>query len=105
MHILGEDSVSFDAETIEAHGYSDWSTSNSSGRPVAVVYPTTTEQVSQIAKICNQHAVPMGMSKCRGAVNTALLWMLTCMQCHLELDHPWKETSHLPIVVYVSILL
>lgn len=58
--MLGGDAVSFDEDTIEHHGYSDWSTSNSLGRPVAVVYPKTTEEVSRIAKICNKHDVPMG---------------------------------------------
>ncbi|KAK6078954.1 d-lactate dehydrogenase [Seiridium cupressi] len=56
---IGEDAVSFDEDTIEDHGYSDWSTSNSLGRPVAVVYPRTTEEVSKIAQICNKNNVPM----------------------------------------------
>ncbi|KAK2006203.1 glycolate oxidase [Colletotrichum eremochloae] len=56
---LGRDAVSFDEDEIEMHGHSDWSTSNSSGRPVAIVYPRTTEDVSKIAKICNRHRVPM----------------------------------------------
>ncbi|KAK9777200.1 hypothetical protein AB5N19_12268 [Seiridium cardinale] len=56
---IGEDAVSFDEDTIEDHGYSDWSTSNSPGRPVAVVYPRTTEEVSKIAQICNKNNVPM----------------------------------------------
>ncbi|KAK1994782.1 glycolate oxidase [Colletotrichum falcatum] len=56
---LGRDAVSFDEDEIERHGHSDWATSNSSGRPVAVVYPRTTEDVSRIAKICNRHTVPM----------------------------------------------
>ncbi|KXH40725.1 glycolate oxidase [Colletotrichum nymphaeae SA-01] len=56
---LGEGVVSFDEDEIEVHGHSDWSTSNSSGRPVAIVYPKTTEDVSQIAKVCNKYNVPM----------------------------------------------
>ncbi|KAK1724171.1 glycolate oxidase [Colletotrichum acutatum] len=56
---LGEGAVSFDQDEIEVHGHSDWSTSNSSGRPVAIVYPRTTEDVSQIAKVCNKYNVPM----------------------------------------------
>ncbi|KAK1701634.1 glycolate oxidase [Colletotrichum lupini] len=56
---LDEGAVSFDEDEIEVHGHSDWSTSNSSGRPVAIVYPKTTEDVSQIAKICNKYNVPM----------------------------------------------
>ncbi|KAL2220196.1 hypothetical protein M432DRAFT_638350 [Thermoascus aurantiacus ATCC 26904] len=56
---LGEDAVSYDEDVIESHGYSEWSTSNSSVRPVAVVYPRSTEDVSLIAKICNKYNVPM----------------------------------------------
>ncbi|KAL2010482.1 hypothetical protein VTN00DRAFT_6289 [Thermoascus crustaceus] len=56
---LGNDSVSYDEDVIESHGYSEWSTSNSSVRPVAVVYPASTEDVSLIARICNKYNVPM----------------------------------------------
>ena len=52
--------MSFDEESIQAHGFSDWSTSNSAGRAVAVVYPRSTEEVSKIAKICNDLSVPIG---------------------------------------------
>lgn len=52
-----------DTEVIEAHGHSDWSTSNSTGRPVAIVYPRTTEDVSKIAQICTQYNTPMGKNK------------------------------------------
>ncbi|PYH76782.1 hypothetical protein BO82DRAFT_194985 [Aspergillus uvarum CBS 121591] len=57
--ILGDEFVSMDAEDIENHGYSDWSTSNTTERPVAVVSPATTEQVSQIARVCSKYRVPM----------------------------------------------
>ncbi|KAH8890452.1 glycolate oxidase [Thozetella sp. PMI_491] len=56
---LGEDKVSYDSEDIERHGFSDWSTSNSTGRAVAIVYPRTTEDVSKIASICYSRSVPM----------------------------------------------
>ncbi|KAH8655406.1 hypothetical protein BX600DRAFT_385420 [Xylariales sp. PMI_506] len=56
---LGEESISYDEDDVEAHSYSDWSTSNSDGRPVAIVYPKTTEEVSEIAKICSKYTVPM----------------------------------------------
>lgn len=52
--------MSYDEDVIESHGYSEWSTSNSSVRPVAVVYPRSTEDVSLIAKICNKYNGPMG---------------------------------------------
>ncbi|ETS81465.1 hypothetical protein PFICI_06467 [Pestalotiopsis fici W106-1] len=57
--LLGKDGISYDESVIEAHGYSDWSTSNSTGRPIAIVYPETTEQVSSIAKICHHYDTPM----------------------------------------------
>ncbi|RDW78913.1 FAD-binding oxidoreductase [Aspergillus mulundensis] len=57
--LLGDDSVSFDEDDIEAHGHSDWSTSNSPGRAVAVVYPKSTEEVSRAAAICYKHNVPI----------------------------------------------
>lgn len=58
--ILGAGAVSFDEDVIEAHGHSDWSTSNSSGRPIAIVYPNNSKDVSEIAKVCCKHSVPMG---------------------------------------------
>ncbi|KAI0600611.1 glycolate oxidase [Biscogniauxia sp. FL1348] len=54
-----EDIVSTDPEDLHAHGYSEWSTTNPDGLPVAVVYPRSTEQVSIIAKICHKHRVPI----------------------------------------------
>jgi D-lactate dehydrogenase (cytochrome) len=57
--LLGDDFVSLDEGDIEAHGHSDWSTSNTKARPVAIVLPETTEDVSKIAKICSQYRVPM----------------------------------------------
>jgi D-lactate dehydrogenase (cytochrome) len=51
--------VSFDEDVIEHHGHSDWSTANTPERPVAVVYPRTTEDVSAIARVCSEHDVPM----------------------------------------------
>ncbi|KAK4222810.1 hypothetical protein QBC38DRAFT_489000 [Podospora fimiseda] len=57
--VLGQDYVSYDTEVLEHHGHSDWSTSNSPERAVAVVYPRTTSDVSTIAKICTRRNVPM----------------------------------------------
>lgn len=56
---LGEDAVSYDEDVIEHHGHSDWSTANTVERPVAIIYPQSTEDVSIIAKICNERSVPM----------------------------------------------
>ncbi|KAG6057566.1 hypothetical protein E4U33_007476, partial [Claviceps sp. LM78 group G4] len=41
--LLGEDAVSVDASDIEEHSFSEWSTSNSDIRPVAVVRPQSTD--------------------------------------------------------------
>src|SRR5690606_4671438 len=57
--VLGQDAVCYDTDVLEHHGHSDWSTSNSPGRAVAVVYPKTTDDVSAIARICNNRRVPM----------------------------------------------
>ncbi|QPC77878.1 hypothetical protein HYE68_008630 [Fusarium pseudograminearum] len=57
--LLGEVAVSTDWDDLEEHGHSEWSTSNSDSRPVAVIRPQTTEQVSTIARICTTYKVPM----------------------------------------------
>jgi len=56
---LGDECVSFDEDDIEVHGYSEMSTSNTDKRPVAIVTPRSTEEVSKIAKICTKYLVPM----------------------------------------------
>ncbi|KAH6982668.1 hypothetical protein EDB80DRAFT_625638 [Ilyonectria destructans] len=56
---LGEDGVSVDKDDLEDHGFSEWSTSNTEVRPIAIVHPKTTEDVSAIAKICTTYKVPM----------------------------------------------
>jgi FAD/FMN-containing dehydrogenase len=58
---LGEDEdiISTDADDLHAHGYSEWSTVNPDGLPVAVAYPRSTEQVSIIARICHKYRVPI----------------------------------------------
>ncbi|KAK3388998.1 FAD-linked oxidase-like protein [Sordaria brevicollis] len=57
--IEGEDIISTDPEDLHAHGYSEWSTTNPEGLPVAVAYPRSTEQVSTIARICHKYRVPI----------------------------------------------
>ncbi|KAL2257486.1 hypothetical protein VTK26DRAFT_110 [Humicola hyalothermophila] len=54
-----EDIISTDPEDLHAHGYSEWSTTNPEGLPVAVAYPRSTEQVSAIARICHKYRVPI----------------------------------------------
>lgn len=55
----GEDSVSFDQDVIDYHSHSEWSTSNTPERPVAVVYPRSTADVAAIARICYEYNAPM----------------------------------------------
>lgn len=51
--------MSYDEDDIETHGFSDWSSINSTGRGVALVYPRSTEDVSKIAAVCHKHRVPI----------------------------------------------
>ncbi|KAM7187928.1 mitochondrial D-lactate dehydrogenase [Rhypophila sp. PSN 637] len=55
----GEDIISTDPEDLHAHGYSEWSTTNPEGLPVAVAYPRSTEQVATIARVCHRYRVPI----------------------------------------------
>ena len=57
--ILGEDAISTEDEDLHAHGYSEWSSINIDQLPVAVAYPKSTEEVSQIAKVCSKYKCPM----------------------------------------------
>jgi D-lactate dehydrogenase (cytochrome) len=57
--ILGEDAISTDDEDLRYHGYSEWSTINIDQLPVAVAYPKSTDEVSQIALACTRYKVPM----------------------------------------------
>ncbi|KAF1995766.1 D-lactate dehydrogenase mitochondrial precursor [Amniculicola lignicola CBS 123094] len=58
-YALGEDAISTDDEDLHLHGYSEWSSINIDQLPVAVAYPKSTEEVSQIAKVCHRYKVPM----------------------------------------------
>ncbi|KAK0625076.1 hypothetical protein B0T17DRAFT_577776 [Bombardia bombarda] len=51
--------VTYDPVALDAVGHSEWSTSNSPVRAVAIVYPRTTADVVEIAKICHRDRVPM----------------------------------------------
>jgi len=57
--MLGEDSVSTEDEELRRHGYSEWSSVNIDVLPIAVAFPKSTEEVSQIAKLCTKYKVPM----------------------------------------------
>jgi hypothetical protein len=57
--MLGEDAISTDDEDLHRHGYSEWSSINIDTLPVAVAYPKSTEEVSQIAKVCHKYHIPI----------------------------------------------
>ncbi len=56
---MGEDAISTDDEDLRSPGYSEWSSINIDPLPVAVAYRKSTEEVSQIAKVCTKHRMPM----------------------------------------------
>ncbi|UPX13821.1 D-lactate dehydrogenase (cytochrome) [Ascochyta rabiei] len=56
---FGEDTISTDDEDLHRHGYSEWSSINIDQLPVAVAYPKSTEEVSQLAQICHKYKIPM----------------------------------------------
>ncbi|KOS45018.1 hypothetical protein ACN38_g4050 [Penicillium nordicum] len=56
---LGEDTVSTEEDELHQHGFSEWSSLNADRLPVAIAYPKTTQEVSEIAKVCNKYRMPM----------------------------------------------
>ena len=56
---LGEEAIVTDEDDIQEHAYSEWSSINSPVRPVAIAYPQSTEEVSEIARICSRYRMPM----------------------------------------------
>ena len=62
-YALGTDAISTDDDDLLMHGYSEWSSINIDQLPVAVAYPKSTAEVSQIAKVCHKYKVPMSTSQ------------------------------------------
>jgi D-lactate dehydrogenase (cytochrome) len=56
---LGDDTISTDEDELHQHGFSEWSSLNADRLPVAIAYPKTTQEVSEIAKVCNKYRMPM----------------------------------------------
>ncbi|MCJ1306351.1 D-lactate ferricytochrome c oxidoreductase [Hypocenomyce scalaris] len=61
VEIVGEDNVSTTEGDLQSHSGSDWSsyTTKDTERPFLIVYPSTTEEVSKIAKICHDRKIPI----------------------------------------------
>ncbi|RPB04351.1 FAD-binding domain-containing protein [Choiromyces venosus 120613-1] len=58
--LLGAEHVSTAEEDLTRHSTSEWSSHHGGKRtPFLIVYPSTTEEVSRIAKICHQRRIPM----------------------------------------------
>ena len=59
--IVGKDNVSTTQDDVVAHAGSEWSSHlrKDSEKPFLVVYPTTTEEVSEIMKICHLRRIPV----------------------------------------------
>ncbi|KAJ5970639.1 FAD-linked oxidase C-terminal [Penicillium vulpinum] len=56
---LGEDTISTEEDELQQHGFSEWSSLNAERLPVAIAYPKSTQEVSEIAKVCNKYRMPM----------------------------------------------
>lgn len=58
--LLGAEQVSTAKEDLARHSASEWSSYHENAKtPFLIVYPSTTEEVSGIAKICHQRRIPM----------------------------------------------
>jgi D-lactate dehydrogenase (cytochrome) len=56
---LGTDTIGTDEEELHQHGFSEWSSLNADRLPVAIAYPKSTQEVSEIAKVCHKYRMPM----------------------------------------------
>ncbi|KAI9806572.1 MAG: D-lactate ferricytochrome c oxidoreductase [Piccolia ochrophora] len=61
VSIVGEEHVSTQEGDLQSHSGSDWSSHPTSPneKPFLIVYPSTTEEVSQIVKTCHQRRIPI----------------------------------------------
>lgn len=59
--IVGKENVSITAADLDVHSTSEWSThpAKDTERPFAVVFPGSTEEVSEIMKICHRRRIPV----------------------------------------------
>jgi D-lactate dehydrogenase (cytochrome) len=61
VEILGKENVSTSPGDVEMHSGSDWSsyTRKDNEKPFLILYPSTTEEVSRIMKVCHQRVIPV----------------------------------------------
>lgn len=61
VEILGKENVSTLPGDLESHSGSDWSSYSpqASEKPFLILYPSTTEEVSRIMKVCHQRVIPV----------------------------------------------
>lgn len=61
VEIVGEENVSSKETDLQYHSGSDWSsyTTKEHEKPFLIVFPSTTEEVSKIMKICHERKVPV----------------------------------------------
>ena len=91
---FGEDAISTDDEDLHRHGYSEWSSINIDQLPVAVAYPKSTEEVSQLARVCHRYKIPMSKNEYKHSLTIADL-----LQSHtLEVRASRPTSLHLLVV-------
>ena len=61
VEILGEEHVSSKESDLQYHSGSDWSsyTTKEDEKPFLIVFPSSTEEVSKIVKICHERQIPV----------------------------------------------
>ncbi len=61
MDVVGKDNVSTNEGDLQSHSGSDWSsyTTKEHEKPFLIVFPSSTEEVSRIVKVCHDRRVPV----------------------------------------------
>ncbi|KAK2736272.1 D-lactate ferricytochrome c oxidoreductase [Myotisia sp. PD_48] len=61
VEIVGKENVSTESGELEGHSGSDWSSyvAKDNEKPFLIIYPSSTEQVSRVMKICHDRCIPV----------------------------------------------